>query len=239
MTQRIKETHIHYYYPPGQLVVPVPVPVAPVPTPAHPGQQGYWIVPLPPGAVPGQPIEWAPIVAYGQFGDSQQPPASGVVPPAPPPSSANPEWIALADGEPVPIDDTALPPHATPLIPGVLPPVQWRVSGSGSRQRHYTWLPPLPPGPAPDAPEWRALGGGGRSTRHHTLIPPPPPPHHAAAPASGARNPRPSMSGDGQGVDWFVVPIPSHHGNGGNGPPGGPSAPSASRGGDGQSRANL
>ena len=77
---------------------PIQVPNSGVPIiPPGPGQQGYWMVPLPPapGALPGQPIQWAPVLAYGRVTNSQQASIS----------SANPEWTALAGEEPIPIDD--------------------------------------------------------------------------------------------------------------------------------------
>ena len=56
------------------------------------------MVPLPPAprALPSQPIQWAPVLAYGRVTNSQQ---------ASFPSSANPEWTALAGEEAIPIDD--------------------------------------------------------------------------------------------------------------------------------------
>ena len=129
--------------------------VSPVPIlPPGPGQQGYWMVPLPPapGELPGQPIQWAPVVAYGQATYSQQ--ASTALPPPP----ANPEWTALAGEDPIPVDDPTLSP---------------------------------PPSAAPDS----ATGNQGQAPE-----------------------------GFGQGMDWFVVPIPAPPGSEDNVPSDGPSA---------------
>jgi len=150
MTRKTEEAHSKS--PSGQ--PPVRVPVSPVPIlPPGPGQQGYWMVPLPPapGVLPGQPIQWAPVVAYGQATYSQQ--ASTTLPSPP----ANPEWTALAGEDPIPIDDPTL---SLPLSP-------------------------------PDS----ATGNQGQ------------------APADL-----------GQGMDWFVVPIPAPPGSEGNAPSDGPSA---------------
>ena len=92
MTKKTGEAH----NPSGQPPIQVPISEVPILAPS-PGQQGYWMVPLPPapGAPPGQPIQWAPVLAYGGVTNSQQASIS----------SANPEWTALAGEEAIPIDD--------------------------------------------------------------------------------------------------------------------------------------
>ena len=92
MTKKAGEAH----NPLGQLPIQVPISEVPI-LPPGPGQQGYWMVPLPPapGAPPDQPIQWAPVLAYGRVTNSQQ----AFI------SSANPEWTALAGEEAIPIDD--------------------------------------------------------------------------------------------------------------------------------------
>ncbi|PUU81963.1 hypothetical protein B9Z19DRAFT_1062197 [Tuber borchii] len=113
MTKKTGEAH----NPLGQPVIQVPISEVPILSPG-PGQQGYWMVPLPPapGALPGQPIQWAPVLAYGRATDSQQ---ASV--PLPPPSAANPEWTALSGEKPIPIDD-----------PVPSPPVEGKVMEGGS-----------------------------------------------------------------------------------------------------------
>ena len=95
MTKKTGEAH----NPLGQPPIQVPISEVPI-LPPGPGQQGYWMVPLPPapGAPPGEPIQWAPVLAYGRVTNSQQ--AST--------SSANPEWTALAGEEAIPIEDPVL-----------------------------------------------------------------------------------------------------------------------------------
>ncbi|KAG0124180.1 hypothetical protein HOY82DRAFT_618216 [Tuber indicum] len=170
MTRETENAHNHYHYPPEQPAVQVPASSVPI-LPPHPGQQGYWMVPPPPvpNALPGQPTEWAPVIAYGRISHSQEVTA-------PPPSPANPEWTALNGGEPIPIDE---------------PVERQETEGSLNQGKKYTFLPP-PDATAPDS----AAGDKGQ-------VPP----------------------GLGQGVDWFVVPIPALPGKGVNGPSDGPNAP--------------
>ncbi|PWW75087.1 hypothetical protein C7212DRAFT_326191 [Tuber magnatum] len=189
MARETQETHNHYSYPPGRFAVGVTVSPVPVIPPPHPGQQGYWMVPLPtaPGALPGQPTEWAPVVAYGWVADSHQ----GSIPP-PPPLPSNPEWVALDNEAPIPIDEPTLSIPLSSPAPDPLPPVEGQVMVDGHNQgKEYNLLPPPPSATAPDS----------------------------AAVDQGQAPP-----GHGQGVDWFVVPIPAPPGNEGEGLSDGPGA---------------
>ncbi|CUS13540.1 unnamed protein product [Tuber aestivum] len=176
MTSGTEEAHNNDSYPPEQLAVPI--------LPPHSGQKGYWMVPLP--TAPGQPTEWAPVVAYGRVSDSQQ----SFTPP--PPSPTNPEWAALDNGDPIPIDESALSLPPSPQAPGPLPPVEWQV-----------------------------MEGGPNQGKKYTLLPHPP---AATAPDSAAGNQGHAPLGLGQGVDWFVVPIPAPPGDGGEGPSSAPAS---------------
>jgi len=101
------------------------------------------MVPLPPapGALPGQPIQWAPVVAYGQVTYSQQTSFTTL-----PPPPANPEWTALVDEDSIPIGGPAL---SLPLSPPAAVPLQQATGGDSDQGRQNTLLPPPPPPPPP------------------------------------------------------------------------------------------
>ncbi|KAG0635985.1 hypothetical protein HOY80DRAFT_1090754 [Tuber brumale] len=73
MARDTEKVWSHHYYPWRQPAVWVIT--SSVAIPPDPSQQGYWRVPPPrtPGALPSEPTELAPLVAYGRMADSPGP----------------------------------------------------------------------------------------------------------------------------------------------------------------------